>query len=103
MLSVALSLAYRVENMDGAEINIGGKIEWPDEYDYRETGISDTMKSVNLKSKEAIKKFVELLSVKNNVNFTSVCSVKKDFSTYHYYKCHHGTAFLKGKRITDTK
>ena len=76
--------------MDGAEINNnGGKIKWPDEYNYKETEGSDTMKSVNLKSKMAIKKFVELLSVKNNVNFTSVRSVKKDFSTYHYYRYAH--------------
>ena len=78
-------------------------VVWPDKYDYRDVEGSDNMKRIKLISKEAIKKLVGALSVKNNVNFFFLRSLNIDITTYYYYKCHHGRPSSKGKTVTYTK
>jgi hypothetical protein len=89
--------------MDCAEVVDEHDIKWPDIYVYEETEGSGTIRNLQLNSKAEIKNFIEKFSSKNNVNFNFQRSAKRQFYTSYYYRCHHGTALLTGKRITDTK
>ena len=93
----------REGNMDDLHKSVGDIIKWPDQYDYKDTRGSNRKKSVNIKTKLEIKGFLQHFSVNNNVNFSFLRSVKRISHTYYYYVCHHGSALLKGKKITDTQ